>query len=194
MLPIGLRLAALAPCLALASCITTPLENREWLALRTAHYDILSSLSESESERLAVEVERFRAAAAFVWGSEIPAAPARTRVFAFDDRGLQRPFALPLQRSYLLARQRGDAIVLRTGDGWSGDARTPLRLDVARRLYRNASAQELPPWLDEGLAQSRARSRSAGRARWWAYYGRTMCARCARASGSRSSACWRRAI
>jgi len=149
----GRLLPCLGLCLALAGCITTPLQNRDWLAVRTAHYDIWSSLGEDETARLAIEIERFRAAAEFIWGRAIPAAPVRTRIYAFDDRGIARPFAFRSQRSYLLPRQRGDVIVLRTGDGWEGDARTPLKLEYARRLFWNASPDALPPWFEEGLPQ-----------------------------------------
>ncbi len=149
----GRLLPCLGLCLAFAGCITTPLQNREWLALSTAHYDIWSSLGEHDTARLAIEIERFRAAAEFIWGRAIPAAPVRTRIYAFDDRGVARLFAFRSQRSYLLPRQRGDVIVLRTGEGWEGDARTPLKLEYARRLFWNASPDPLPPWFEEGLPQ-----------------------------------------
>jgi Tfp pilus assembly protein PilF len=74
-------------------------------------------------------------------------------VFACDDRGIGRPFSYQSRRSYLLARQPGDVIVLRTGGGWEGDAWTPLKLEYARRLIWNASPDVPPPWLDEGLPQ-----------------------------------------
>jgi hypothetical protein len=145
--------AALALSLGLAGCVTNLLEQREWLAVRTAHYDIVSSIGDDETERLAVELERFRGAVGHFWGSALPAEPVRTRVYAFDDRNFPRKFAYQHQRSFLLARQRGDVIVLRAGGGWQEDAWTELKLQYARRLLWNASADVPPPWLDEGLPQ-----------------------------------------
>ncbi len=158
-----LRLAlCLALCLALSGCITTPLENRDWWRIQTRNYDIWSSLGAGESVRVAVELERFRSATEFIAGHSIPAAPFPTRVFAFDDRSIGRPFAYRSQRSYLLLRQPGDVIVLRTGGGWEGDAWTPLKLSYARRLLWNASPEVLPPWLEEGLPQLASTLESRG--------------------------------
>jgi tetratricopeptide (TPR) repeat protein len=154
----------LAACLALAGCITSPLQDRPWVRIQTQHFDVWSSLGVDDSTQLAIDLERFRAATAFLAGYEIPADAIRTRVFAFDDRGIGRPFAYHSQRSYLLARQPGDVIVLRTGGGWEGDAWTPVKLAFARRLIWNASPEVQPPWLDEGLPQiaSTLESREAG--------------------------------
>ena len=102
---------------------------------------LASSLSGDETARLATEIERFRAGAEFIWGTKIPAAPVPTRVFAFDDRGVGRPFSYRSQRSYLLPSQRGDVIVLRTGGGWQGDTTRDLQLEYARRLFWNAAPE-----------------------------------------------------
>jgi tetratricopeptide (TPR) repeat protein len=144
---------SLAACLALAGCITTPLQDRAWVAIDTQHFEVWSSLGADESLRLAVDLERFRAATGFIAGREIPAEATRTRVFAFDDRGIGRPFAYQFQRSFLLARQPGDVIVLRTGGGWEGDAWVATKLAYARRLLWNSAPEAEPPWLDEGLPQ-----------------------------------------
>jgi tetratricopeptide (TPR) repeat protein len=149
---LGVR-AALALALGLAGCNSIPFEQRDWVAVRTAHYDIVSSIGDDETERLAVELERFRGAVGYFWGGALPAEPVRTRVYAFDDRNMPRKFAYQHQRSFLLARQRGDVIVLRAGGGWQDDAWTELKLAYARRLLWNASAEVPPPWLDEGLPQ-----------------------------------------
>ena len=78
-----------ALCLALAGCISTRLQDRDWVRVQTEHYDVWSSLS-PDSLRLAADLEHFRAAAAFISGRAIPADAVTTRVFAFDDRGIGR--------------------------------------------------------------------------------------------------------
>jgi tetratricopeptide (TPR) repeat protein len=143
----------LALCLALAGCISTPLEDRDWVRVQTSHYEIWSSLPAEDSAHLAIDLEHFRAATAYLAKQAIPAQPIPTRVYAFDDRGIGRPFAHEAKRAYLLPRQPGDVIVLRTGGGWGGDAWTDFKLEYARRLLWNASPDNLPPWLDEGLPQ-----------------------------------------
>jgi tetratricopeptide (TPR) repeat protein len=143
----------LAFCLALAGCVSTPLEDRDWVQVQTEHYDVWSSLPVEDSLRLAVDLEHFRSATAFISGRAIPAEAVATRVFAFDDRGIGRPFLHESRRAYLLPRQPGDVIVLRTGGGWDGDAWTSFKLEYARRLLWNASPDVLPPWLDEGIPQ-----------------------------------------
>ena len=144
---------ALSLALGLSACATTPLERRDWFALRTAHYTIWSSIGKDETEHLALELERFRGAVGYLWGSALPEEPARTTVYAFDDRNFPRRFAYQHRRSFLVPRLRGDVIVLRTGGGWEDDAWTALKLDYARRLLWNASPDTLPPWLEEGLPQ-----------------------------------------
>src|SRR5262245_2040346 len=136
-----------------AGCVSTPLQDRDWVAVQTEHYQVWSSLSRDESIRLAIDLEHFRTATAFISGHAIPADAVQTRVYAFDDRGIGRLFAHESQRAYLLTRQPGDVIVLRTGGGWEGDAWTPFKLEYARRILWNASPDVLPPWLDEGLPQ-----------------------------------------
>jgi tetratricopeptide (TPR) repeat protein len=143
----------LALHLGLTGCITTPLEDRSWALAQTSHYEIVSSLGEEATETLALEVERFRQAAEFALGRRIPAAPLRTRIYAFDGRSIERPFAMGSQSNYLLRRMRGDVIVLRGGGGWNDDAGIELQLHYARRLFRSAGSLGLPLWYDEGFAQ-----------------------------------------
>jgi Flp pilus assembly protein TadD len=144
---------ALFVVLGLAGCISIPIEQREWVTIRTGHYEIWSSIGEDETRRIAADLERFRGAVAYVWGSALPAEPARTRVYAFDDRNFPRKFAHQNQRNFLLPTLRGDVIVLRTGGGWDDDAWTELKLQYARRLLWNASPDPLPPWVEAGLPQ-----------------------------------------
>jgi Tfp pilus assembly protein PilF len=143
----------LALCLALAGCVSTPLEDRDWVQVRTENYDVWAAQPLDDALRLAADLEYFRTATAFISGRAIPAAAVATRVFAFDDRGIGRPFLHESRRAYLLPRQPGDVIVLRTGGGWDGDAWTSFKLEYARRLLWNASPEVPPPWLDEGLPQ-----------------------------------------
>ena len=141
-------------CAAQLGCITTPIPRRGWLALETPHFEILTTYGEADAEHLARELEQFRAAAEHLWGRTFPAAARRTRVIAYDGNGSVQPFRLHDRgASYLVAGPGGDTVVFRSRLGWSEDAPSSLRLELARRWFRNARPQRQPPWLVEGLAQ-----------------------------------------
>ena len=154
------RLWALLPvlCLAATACVTIPLDQRSWQTLSSEHYDFLSSLG-PETEDLAKQLEAFRAAAEAVWGTELRDAPIRTRVFAFDGRGAERPFGQGAALAYLIPSASGDILVFRGGGGWD-DVRTEWKLAYARRLFWNSSPRPRPPWFEEGLAQVASTLRS----------------------------------
>ena len=137
----------------LVGCVTTRLHDRSWVEVQTTHYDIVSSLEEEDTTRLAQDIEVFRRSVEFLLGRAIPNPPVRTRIFAFDGRRIGSPFRVRGQSSYLIPRMRGDILVLRTGGGWQGDATAQLRLQYAQRLLRGAGMLRLPAWYDEGLAQ-----------------------------------------
>jgi tetratricopeptide (TPR) repeat protein len=153
-------------CALTVGCATTPLENLPWHATRSQHYEILSALGEEETTNLAISLERTRATLEFLWGEPVPPAPVPTRVLAFDDRGIGRPFAHGGDRSYLLPRAEGDLIVLRTGGGWDGDAREPLKRSLARRVLARATEREDLPWLPEGVAQLASTLQVRGAGAW----------------------------
>ena len=157
--------AALAATAGLG-CISTPLEERNWQALQTPHFEILTTYNTRDAEQLAKQLEQFRLAAEHTWGSAIPARSRRIRVIAYDGNGVERPFrVLDRETSYLVALPGRDTLVLRTRLGWGEDAPIELRLDLARRLFRNASSEDLPPWLVEGLAQLASTSQVKGEKR-----------------------------
>ncbi|MBW2274288.1 MAG: hypothetical protein JRG96_13525 [Deltaproteobacteria bacterium] len=137
----------------LAGCNSTPLQKRAWVEVQTPHYDVVSSLGDARTAALARDLESFRRAAEYVFERQIPPARIRTRVYAMDDRGFDKKFAVRNQSGYLLPRLRGDVIVLRAGGGWAEDASTELKLRYARRLFRSAGALDLPPWYGEGFAR-----------------------------------------
>ena len=136
------------------------------------------------------ELERFRAAAEFIWGRKIPAAPVRTRVFAFDDRGVGRrvrvwlrarlPAAAPARRRDRAAHRR--RMGRRRVDGAQARVRAApvLECEPGRRCRRGSR---------RGCRSSRARSRAAATAWSSARCAATTSASCATASGSHSSGC-----
>ena len=146
---------ALSLCLLAASpgCATRPLDAREWLLVATPHFEVVSSLGKDETLELARDAERFHQAVEFVLGLPLAAPAVPTRIYAFDDRTLTRPFAIRGEAGYLLPTLRETLIVLRTGDGWREDATEQLRHEYVHHLLRSQPGSPLPLWFDEGAAE-----------------------------------------
>jgi tetratricopeptide (TPR) repeat protein len=149
------RIPALAlACLATAlGCASTPLENREWLEVRTPHFEITSSLSRADTLALARDAELFQSAVEFAIGVELRPPAVPTRIFAFDDRSLTRPFAVRGEPGSFLPSLREAVILLRTGDGWRADATARVRHELVHYLLRSHAASPPPLWFDEGAAE-----------------------------------------
>jgi tetratricopeptide (TPR) repeat protein len=148
------RLPPLLAALAAASgCATAPLDAREWLLVATPHFEVASALGREETLDLARDAERFHQAIEFVLGAPLAAPAVPTRIYAFDDRRPGRPFALRSEPGYFLPSLREARIVLRTGEGWRGDATRELRHEYVHYLLRSQPGVRLPLWFDEGAAE-----------------------------------------
>jgi tetratricopeptide (TPR) repeat protein len=141
--------AGLAVLLALG-CITPPLHEREWTLVSTGSFEIASSLGPAATQRLAADLDGFRAATAYVTGFELQPPAVPIRVYAFEDKGVERRFDVRGEPSYWLPSVRGSAIVLREGGGFA-DATLGVRHELAHELVRSHAALGVPLWYDEGL-------------------------------------------
>ena len=144
--------AVLAGLTVMLACATKPLHERDWVEARTPHFEIVSSLDKDATLELARDVELFRAAVQFVLGTPLRAPAVPTRIYAFDGRGLRRPFAVRGASSAFLPSLREAVIMLRTGGGWRFDATQELRHEYVHYLLRNHGGFGLPLWFDEGAA------------------------------------------
>jgi len=149
-----LRCALAVACLAAAlGCASTPLEDREWIEVRTPHFEITSSLSRAATLALARDAELFQRAVEFAIGTPLRAPAVPTRIFAFDDRGLTRPFAVRGEPGSFLPSLREAVVLLRTGDGWREDATARVRHELVHYLLRSHAVSPPPLWFDEGAAE-----------------------------------------
>lgn len=151
-----LVLTALAFALALAlglGCATRPLDQQDWLVVATPHFEVVSALGKDATLELARDAERFHQAVEFVLGLPLEAPAVPTRIYAFDDRTIERPFAIRGESGYFLPTLRETLIVLRTGDGWRDDATKELRHEYVHYLLRSQSALAPPLWFEEGAAE-----------------------------------------
>ena len=148
----GWRAATLL-AIALVGCNTTSLEDAAWVSIETPHFSVVSALSPESSIALARDLENFHGAVGFILGKPLPIPPMRTRVYAFDEPGLERDFARGNLWSYFVPSLLGPAIVLRNGGGWRGDSSHDVRRQYAEYLFRNREGLDQPLWLDAGLAE-----------------------------------------
>jgi tetratricopeptide (TPR) repeat protein len=145
--------APLVGVLVLIGCVTTPLSERDWIELRTTHFEIVSSLGEDATLELARDAELFRSVTEFAIGGPLRAPAVPTRIYAFDGRGITQPFAVRGARGHFQPTLREGLIVLRAGGGWGGDATESLRHAYVHYLVHNQEGFGQPLWLDEGSAQ-----------------------------------------
>jgi tetratricopeptide (TPR) repeat protein len=136
-------------------CATTSLHNRSWLEVRTPNFEIVSSLGEEATIELARDLEAFHAGVAYAL--HLPRSESETndptRVYAFDGKGLVRPFAVRGASSHLIPSLRRRVVVLRTGGGFRDDATRLLRERYARHMLRRDAGHLRPLWYAEGLGQ-----------------------------------------
>ncbi len=133
-----------------ASCATTSVERRPWIEVESERFVIRSSLGEAATAVLARDLEAYVTAGEVVFGAPFDA-PTRIVVYAYDGRGLERPFDRANQPSWFLSSPIGGVLVLRTGSGFS-DATPETRFDLARYLLHGNGGLDTPLWYDEGMS------------------------------------------
>jgi tetratricopeptide (TPR) repeat protein len=148
----------LASCLANASmmlaCAPVLLHDQEFVEIRTTHFQVMSSFDVEQTRELALALESYHSGTLRALGLDPTSEVVEiTRVLAFDDRSLARPFSMRGADAYFVPTPDSGTIVLRTNANWSQRATTKLRDRYAHRLLRNLSRQRYPLWLEEGLAQ-----------------------------------------
>ncbi len=122
--------------------------------IETPHFEIASSFGPDATRRLARDLELFHAGCLSLFGlEETPRGHPRSRVLAFDDRALGRPFGQGAAASYLVPGIDRMTIVFRVPGDWNERASQALRADYARQLLRSVARERLPLWLESGLAE-----------------------------------------
>jgi len=134
-------------------CATTRPGMQSFVRLETPNFEVVSSLGRDETRELAEGLELFHAGCLSLFGFETtPIGHGRTRVLAFDDRSLGRPFGMGAASAYFVPTLERPQIVFRVPGSWRERVSRSLRADYARRLLRSRSPRRLPLWLESGLA------------------------------------------
>jgi tetratricopeptide (TPR) repeat protein len=129
--------------------------------LDSPHYRVVSSLGEEETRFLARDLELFHAGVAYILGGDLPNPPKKAVVYAFDGRGITRPFDVRGASGYFLPTLSGPVLVLRTGGGFTGDV-TPEMLHEYTHFLVRQSDKRRPLWYEEGISQMSSTIRPRG--------------------------------
>lgn len=122
--------------------------------VETPQFEISSAFGPEATRRLARDLELYHAGCLSIFGlDETPRGHPRSRVLAFDDRAVGRPFGQGAESSYLVPGIDRATIVFRVPGDWNERASQALRVDYARGLLRSVSPRRLPLWLETGLAE-----------------------------------------
>lgn len=134
-------------------CATTRPGRQSFVRLETPNFEIVSSLGRDETRELAEGLELFHTGCLSLFGFETtPNGHGRTRVLAFDDRSLGRPFGMGAASAYFVPTLERPQIVFRVPGSWRERVSRAVRADYAGRLLRSRSPRRLPLWLESGLA------------------------------------------
>lgn len=136
------------------ACATARPANQSFVSLRTPNFEIVSAFGSSQTRALARDLELFHAGALAIAGlAETPDWREPTRVLAFDDRSLGRPFGFRARAAYFVPGVDRGTLVFRAPGSWHERASPELRADYAQRLIRGRSPRRLPLWVEKGLAE-----------------------------------------
>ena len=136
----------------------TPLEQRHWFEIRTAHFNIFSCGDLPEVYRLAGKLEQFCSAYSELAGAESVESPPII-VMAFPDHATMEPY-LPLYRgkpgnmaAFFKRGSDENLIVLSLPDARSSAAGMEVIFHEYTHLLFRRNARLWPLWLDEGMAE-----------------------------------------
>ncbi len=155
----AVRAAALA--LLAGGLVQAPLAaraERDWLRAQSQHFEIASGASEARTRRIALQLERFRAAFHQLTGRAPIDAEPPLAVAVFGSKRRFRP-VLPQDGvdAYLIELPDFALLVVNGGE-WKS-ARTQAQHALSHRWLSGAA---LPLWYEEGIAQLLATARGSG--------------------------------
>ena len=126
--------------------------DRRYIELSTAQLTLVSASGEAETRQIALRIEMFRAAVELALGVSLPTA-IHTRIYALSDRDWKK-YAQPRPgvSGYFLSHPASSDLMFNIDDA---DARAFELIfhEYVHHILRTSWAGEVPPFLDEGLAE-----------------------------------------
>jgi tetratricopeptide (TPR) repeat protein len=128
----------------------------DWLEIRSANFTLFTNAGESNTRRIAADLERLRDALAQLAPGVTLTSPTPTYIFVFKDAGSFRPYLRtyagePLEAGgYFLSTELGNYVAI--NGGRRSDGSGIIYHEYLHYVMRNRYAS-LPLWLHEGLAE-----------------------------------------
>jgi len=148
-------IAALVSIAAAAPVRALP-RKEEWIELRTANFTLFTNAGESNTRRIAADLERLRDVLAQLSPGVALNSPTPTYIFVFKNSGSFAPYlrtygGKPLESGgYFLSTQLANYVAI--NGGARGDESAIIYHEYLHYVLRNQYAN-LPLWLNEGLAE-----------------------------------------
>ncbi|MGI9287848.1 MAG: tetratricopeptide repeat protein [Pseudomonadales bacterium] len=145
-------LALLTFILSASPALGKALEDRNWIEVRTANFQVRSLSGEKDTIKLARRLEMFRAAVAIVTNVNSTDVSIPTEIYAlrrgrdFKHFGLDHDFG-----GEFMAGLRSNTVLLR--DANSMEEATTILHEYVHFLVSNHGRQHYPKWYNEGLAE-----------------------------------------
>jgi tetratricopeptide (TPR) repeat protein len=158
-------LAALAVALAALPVRALPRDADAWIRLETANFTLFSNAGEGSTRRVAVDLERLRAALAQLDPGLELSSPSPTFLFVFRDGRSFAPYRLIFEGKpvdiggYFLARPEANYVAIDADP--RGNARAIVYHEYLHYVLRN-NYPGLPLWLHEGVAELYSTFSAAG--------------------------------
>ena len=152
-----MKYAALAVSFALFFCGSfaaraKDLEDRDWILVRTPHFEIQSAMGEQKTMELARHLQLVRFVTSSLTNVESFDSPVPMRIFAFKNpRDMEELGVGGRTSGFFLPGLRRDIIVIR--DAYFDWELSALLQQYVQYLLRNQDTRLYPLWFDLGLAQ-----------------------------------------
>lgn len=147
---------ALAALFLAPAANSLPRQNEDWIELKTPSFTLYTNAGRTNTERIATNLERFRAALMLLTPDLSLSSPYPTSIFVFKNASSFEPYqrlynGKPLKAGgYFLSRSYGNYVAI-NGDP-KGDVMGNIYHEYLHYVIRNNYAS-LPLWLNEGLAE-----------------------------------------
>lgn len=145
-------LAMLTASFATTGAQAKDLEDRDWIEVRTANFQVRSIQGKKATLELAQHLELFRAAVSLLTNVSATEAPVPTRIIAVRGKSDFRKLGIDGDAAGIFSPGlRSNMIVIREARGM--DETSTMLHEYVHFLIRNHSEQHYPKWYDEGFAE-----------------------------------------
>ncbi|MFK7898054.1 MAG: hypothetical protein AB8G23_19645 [Myxococcota bacterium] len=151
---------ALTGLVALAGC-AKPMHETPAVMVKSAQFEIFSTMSPEETKALALELERFHALIYATTNAPAVSAVVPTRIYAFARKSEYKKYGPPDTAGVFVESMRDNTILLADYSSTIPASEVILH-EYVHFVLRNAATRRYPIWYDEGFAEFLSTARSYG--------------------------------